>query len=405
MGRSKIRGKHGSRKKSSTRRDATTDSEDSDWMDEQEGSKRSNKRSRDPATVTRKGARKQRGKDRSEEEEKKDDLESSKEPRQCYWIECVNVARPNSKYCSDDCGIKLAKKRILTILPAKLEQWKKSPCFAEDKNKLDLENASRERTQQNALLEDLEHKRIALDSFIDKVSKLEYKEDALVGLDLQEEEGSVACVSCGLECSRKNFLKHIEKCYNKHEKNMTFVSSEMTVVNGTPIHCDFLNVKTNRYCKRLKELCPEHTKPPKHPPNAICGAPMSSDPYELDIKTICLLQKKECTRHHCWEKLRRVEIDMRKVYAWMKIQGTRDQEHKSNEALASRCNVLGLLLHTTTSHDYQNQEKAHKVREDEVKDRERELASSTDQATVSNNDIPTEKLEHDQNGASEYLQD
>ena len=31
-------------------------------------------------------------------------------PRQCFGPGCVQQARPSSKYCSDDCGMKLAKR-------------------------------------------------------------------------------------------------------------------------------------------------------------------------------------------------------------------------------------------------------------------------------------------------------
>ncbi|XP_062572423.1 CXXC-type zinc finger protein 1-like, partial [Saccostrea cucullata] len=32
------------------------------------------------------------------------------EPKQCFGPGCIEAARPNSKYCSDDCGLKLAKR-------------------------------------------------------------------------------------------------------------------------------------------------------------------------------------------------------------------------------------------------------------------------------------------------------
>ena len=32
------------------------------------------------------------------------------EPRQCYGPGCIEAARPHSKYCSDQCGMKLAKR-------------------------------------------------------------------------------------------------------------------------------------------------------------------------------------------------------------------------------------------------------------------------------------------------------
>ena len=37
-----------------------------------------------------------------------DDVYDEDEPMQCYGPGCVDPARVNSKYCSDDCGLKLA---------------------------------------------------------------------------------------------------------------------------------------------------------------------------------------------------------------------------------------------------------------------------------------------------------
>lgn len=34
---------------------------------------------------------------------------------QCRWIMCTNTAVPPSKYCSDDCGVRLAQCRILKV--------------------------------------------------------------------------------------------------------------------------------------------------------------------------------------------------------------------------------------------------------------------------------------------------
>ena len=31
-------------------------------------------------------------------------------PRQCYGPQCIEPARTGSKYCSDECGMKLAKR-------------------------------------------------------------------------------------------------------------------------------------------------------------------------------------------------------------------------------------------------------------------------------------------------------
>lgn len=55
-------------------------------------------------------------------------------PRQCYGPQCVRSARYGSKYCSDQCGMNLAKTRILQVLPQRLQEWALSPTMAEEKN-------------------------------------------------------------------------------------------------------------------------------------------------------------------------------------------------------------------------------------------------------------------------------
>lgn len=47
----------------------------------------------------------------SDEDEESEDVE----PQQCFWYHCVNTARPGSKYCSDDCGIRISTDRILRV--------------------------------------------------------------------------------------------------------------------------------------------------------------------------------------------------------------------------------------------------------------------------------------------------
>ena len=39
----------------------------------------------------------------------------SDKPRQCYGPACTRAARSGSKYCSDDCGLKLATNRIYQV--------------------------------------------------------------------------------------------------------------------------------------------------------------------------------------------------------------------------------------------------------------------------------------------------
>ena len=36
--------------------------------------------------------------------------------KQCFGPQCVKPSRPNSKYCSEECGLKLAEARIYSVI-------------------------------------------------------------------------------------------------------------------------------------------------------------------------------------------------------------------------------------------------------------------------------------------------
>lgn len=129
----------------------------------------------------------------------------------------------------------------------------------------------------------------ALDSHIEKIENLDIDPDADEE-EHEEEEGSIHCVTCGHEVSVKTCIKHMERCYNKvcwdilrncicalwimrdninwililqYESQTSFGSTVKTGIEGTPIFCDFYHAVHRTYCKRLKVLCPEHSKDPK----------------------------------------------------------------------------------------------------------------------------------------------
>lgn len=65
-----------------------------------------------PPTVQKESRRhkqKQKHRDKNRHSER-GDLRDSGGMRQCLGPNCVRGARPNSKYCSEDCGMKLAAK-------------------------------------------------------------------------------------------------------------------------------------------------------------------------------------------------------------------------------------------------------------------------------------------------------
>lgn len=51
--------------------------------------------------------------------------------------------------------------------------------------------------------------------------------------------------------------------YVQFEAQTSFGSIYKTRIEGNSMFCDYYNAQQKVYCKRLKVLCPEHTKEPK----------------------------------------------------------------------------------------------------------------------------------------------
>lgn len=88
--------------------------------------------------------------------------------------------------------------------------------------------------------------------------------------DDQEFEMSTYCITCGHEIHARTAIKHMEKCFNKFEAQSSFGSIFQTKIEGSNMFCDFFNSINQTYCKRLRVLCPEHSKDPKVNDDEVC---------------------------------------------------------------------------------------------------------------------------------------
>lgn len=291
---------------------------------------------------------------------------SVKPGMQCYGPGCVETALPNSKYCSDRCGLKLATNRIFQVLPQRLQEWSMSPSYSESVNKKDLETVRRKQIEARAALHELDKRYQALEMIIARGKELEpcfkgepepnkkvgFKKGNIRGRkeNDKEEEASVYCVTCGHEIHTSSAIKHMEKCFSKYESQASFGSMYKTRIEGNNMFCDFYNPVSKTYCKRLRVLCPEHTKDAVIGSNEACGCPLVKDVFE-ESSELCNYPKKFCFKHYCWEKLRRAEIDMERVRQWLKIDELFEQERQIRQKLVQRAGVLALMLHSTYDHD------------------------------------------------------
>ncbi|XP_037662021.1 CXXC-type zinc finger protein 1 isoform X3 [Choloepus didactylus] len=294
---------------------------------------------------------KQKHKDKWKHPERPDAKDPASLP-QCLGPGCVRPAQPGSKYCSDDCGMKLAANRIYEILPQRIQQWQQSPCIAEEHGKKLLERIRREQQSARTRLQEMERRFHELEAIILRAKQQAVREDEESNEgDSDDTDLQIFCVSCGHPINPRVALRHMERCYAKYESQTSFGSMYPTRIEGaTRLFCDVYNPQSKTYCKRLQVLCPEHSRDPKVPADEVCGCPLVRDVFEL-TGDFCRLPKRQCNRHYCWEKLRRAEVDLERVRVWYKLDELFEQERNVRTAMTNRAGLLALMLHQTIQHD------------------------------------------------------
>lgn len=135
-------------------------------------------------------------------------------PRHCYGPSCTKQSRPGSKYCSEDCGIKLATSRIFQVLPQRLQEWTLTPCIAEQNNQLALENVRRQLQDVRRILQELDKRHAELDKIVERAKHATIDPKAEID-DNDDTEMSMYCITCGHEINSRTAIKHMEKCFNK----------------------------------------------------------------------------------------------------------------------------------------------------------------------------------------------
>ncbi|XP_051957149.1 CXXC-type zinc finger protein 1-like isoform X1 [Xyrauchen texanus] len=305
----------------------------------------------DKKKESRRHKQKQKHRDRSRHSERGDGRDG-RDHRQCLGPNCIDAARPSSKYCSEDCGMKLAANRIYEILPQRIQQWQQSPCIAEEQGKKQLERIRREQQAARLRLAEMERRFHELEGIIAKAKQQVVLQDEDVNeTDSEDTDLQIFCVSCSHPINPKVALRHMERCYAKYESQTSFGSIFPTRIEGaTRLFCDVYNLQSKTYCKRLQVLCPEHSRDPKVLPDEVCGCPLLRDVFE-PTGEYCRVSKRKCNKHYCWEKLRRAEVDLERVRVWYKLDELFEQERNVRTAMTNRAGLLALMLHQTIQHD------------------------------------------------------
>nr|CAB3235001.1 ZF(CXXC)-2 CXXC-type zinc finger protein 1 [Phallusia mammillata] len=280
----------------------------------------------------------------------------SRTVKQCFGPGCTNAACAPSKYCSEECGRRLARNRLMAIMPQRIQEWHSTPTVANDMGREEIDRIRSRMEQARKELQSLEQKYRVLESII-SAAKMLTIDEKIDGDEESETESDhlIYCVVCGHSVSLKSAIKHMDRCYIKIESQISFGSVYPTRIEGSQrLFCDVYNDQQQTYCKRLQVLCPEHTKEPKVTEDEVCGCPLICDIYKSKPTKpahFCRLPKRKCNKHFKWETMYRAEVDLQRIRQWLKIDEIFDEERRIKTAMSSRAGIVSLLLHQTTAHD------------------------------------------------------
>ncbi|VDK43314.1 unnamed protein product [Cylicostephanus goldi] len=244
---------------------------------------------------------------------RKHDAPKKVEPRQCIEPDCTKQARDNSKYCSDECGIKLAKRRLLTLLPQKVEEYYREQPESERRTLEELRAIDQKIGQiQKQTDTMLNYVRIIQKYVTAMKSTTSVSYDEPGDVDFM-----VNCTVCGMETNGRQLPKHVERCFVRTEKQTSFGTPTPAAFNPDNLFCEAYNKANNTYCKRVRVICAEHYKGELENELQICAYPKAwaegksmtfaemfeHGPDLLRDQGFCCAPRKECAQHHRWVQL------------------------------------------------------------------------------------------------------
>ncbi|CAJ0604156.1 unnamed protein product [Cylicocyclus nassatus] len=305
----------------------------------------------DKEMIERKPAR--RSNARAPTSRRKHDAPKKVEPRQCIEPDCVKQARDNSKYCSDECGIKLAKRRLLTLLPQKVEEYYREQPESERRTLEELRAIDQKIGQiQKQTDTMLNYVRIIQKYVTAMKSTTSVSYDEPGDVDFM-----VNCTVCGMETNGRQLPKHVERCFVRTEKQTSFGTPTPAAFNPDNLFCEAYNKANNTYCKRVRVICAEHYKGELENELQICAYPKAwaegksltfaemfeHGPDLLRDQGFCCAPRKECAQHHRWVQALVGTIECERMNLLTRLDELLERRRIVSVGCTTRGDVISLL--------------------------------------------------------------
>uniref|UniRef100_A0A914ZMV8 CXXC-type zinc finger protein 1 n=2 Tax=Parascaris univalens TaxID=6257 RepID=A0A914ZMV8_PARUN len=290
-----------------------------------------------------------------------------KQPKQCRGPGCTKAARRNSKYCSDVCGMRLARRRLAVVLPGHVADFYDqlpNATARSMRHRAYLEERIKQLSNETRILASYQaevHKWIAAIANIEPVED----DDNAAGVD---SDFIVHCAVCTMEFPAKQITKHVERCFVRTEKQSCFGTPFKSQVNPFNIFCDQFNKANDTYCKRIRVVCSEHYKPGPEADLKICGYPLTLGRTGFRSRVVmfpsvekiindgfCRRRRKHCQQHHSWVQNVLGLVDVELMNQVLKLDECFEKKRSLQLTESTRGDVLSLMTSERIVHASQRE--------------------------------------------------
>lgn len=298
---------------------------------------------------------------------------SRKSKKQCEHMDCVKEARQESKYCSDECGYEMNKKRYIKHFVPKWKYLNDNRSKGYDKRLEDYETLNNDKKKWEDTIDELKKERVYLIeniSIIKKEAKKMYDlstavknekdDDDEMEMDDNDETEAISdlvrpfCFTCGSSIPPQQCLKHWTSCHKKAES--TYLNTADQVIqyrtdnDSEPqqLFCQAVDKKTKRFCLNLESFCPQHNNWTIEK-DEVCACPAKIMQKLVPDGNYCLELKKDCTLHYHWDKFRLAQNNVQRLHAFQTLEYIKDRLNMIVTQLNnSYGGCFGMMLHKTT---------------------------------------------------------
>lgn len=291
--------------------------------------------------------------------------------KQCGNPVCCFEARPESSYCSEECGLEFNKQRYEKFFMTKTDYIKSSHGKTLRMKHWGMLNSEKESIIKKINM--LKDDKLESENTINRIkaeakakckpkwTKIKDHEDTRDDSDPDDNEEVLSsdatktyCITCGATITANQALKHWSTCHKKNEDVYNFTADQEIKFeyNETEdphprLRCNHKDKKSGRFCMNIEGACPLHSNW-NCDKDEVCGCPLNVTQKLIPDGNYCTELKKDCIQHYHWDRFRIAQINMERLHAFTKLDIV-NAKLKDAEIALDDCfgGVVGLMLHNT----------------------------------------------------------